>query len=173
MTRSTARLVVLVLVLAVPARAAGPGPGARAPDFTLRDQAGREVALSDLRGKVVCLDFWASWCAPCKAALPGLDAIAARHAREGLEVVAVNIDGRRSDAERFLAEHLPAPAFRVLYDPGASVLARFAPGGMPALYLIDRTGIVRLAESGYDPGRLEAIEREAAALLAEDGHRGR
>jgi cytochrome c biogenesis protein CcmG/thiol:disulfide interchange protein DsbE len=165
-----ARLLVLVVLFATPARAGGPRPGAPAPEFTLQDQAGRPVELSQLRGKVVCVDFWATWCAACKAALPRLDAIARRHAREGLEVVAVNIDARRSDADRFLAEHLPAPALRVLYDPGASVLARFAPDGMPALYLIDRTGIVRLAESGYDPGRLEAIEREAAALLAEVGH---
>ena len=168
MTAVTARLVLLGLLLAVPARAGDVKQGSPAPDFTLVDRDGRRVALADLRGKVVCLDFWASWCPPCKAALPALDAMARRLERDGLLVLGVRIDGGRSEADRFLSEHLPAPALRVLYDPDASVLARFAPAGMPALYLIDRNGTVRFARSGYDVRGLDEVERAAARLLAED-----
>lgn len=167
MTAATARLLVVLVLLASPVRA-GRQAGAPAPDFTLLDRDGRRVAFADLRGKVVCLDFWASWCAACKSALPALDAMARRHEQDGLVVVGVNIDGGRADADRFLSEHLPAPALRVLYDPGGSVLARFAPAGMPALYLIDRSGTVRLAHSGYDVRGLDAVERAAAGLLAEE-----
>jgi thiol-disulfide isomerase/thioredoxin len=155
----------MLLAGAGPGRAARVGEGA--PGFSLPDRAGRRVALAELRGRVVCLDFWASWCASCRTALPALDAIARRHRDAGLEVVAVDIDAEPAAGDRFLAEHLPAPAMTVLRDPEGTVLREFDARAMPALYLIDRRGTVRAVEVGYDPRRLEAVERQIAELLAE------
>jgi thiol-disulfide isomerase/thioredoxin len=154
-------------LLAVFALAGGVGAGDRAPDFTLRDWHDRPVALADFRGRVVCLDFWASWCAPCKAALPALDALARRHAGPGLAVLAVDIDTDRAAAERFIVERVPNSAMTLLRDPGGDLFKRFGAAGMPALYVIDRAGRVRAVESGYAPGKIDEIEQQLARLLAE------
>ena len=159
-----ALLLALVLLVA-PAASAGVGVGERAPAFTLPDRAGREVALADLRGKVVCLDFWATWCGSCKRALPALDALARRPEHAGVRFVAVSVDRDRELAEKWLAQHLPDTALTLLHDPEAATLARFGAGGMPALFLIDAEGIVRHVESGYTADALPRIERALAALV--------
>ena len=159
-------MAFLKKLLAVFALAGGVGVGDRPPDFTLRDWHDRPVALADLRGKVVCLDFWASWCAPCKAALPALDAIARRHADAGLVVLAVDIDTDRAAAERFVAERLPDTAMTLLRDPGGDLFKRFGASGMPALYVLDRDGTVRAAESGYEIGTLDEIDGLLGQLLS-------
>jgi len=157
--------LLAVLLWAGIARADAVRVGDPLPDLTLADAHGRPVALATLRGRVVCLDFWASWCGHCKTALPALDAVARRHAARGLTVVAVNVDQSRAPADRFLAERLPDPALTLLYDPDARALARFAPAGMPALYLVDPAGTVRLVEAAYDPARLGEIERAIERAL--------
>jgi thiol-disulfide isomerase/thioredoxin len=160
-------MAFLKKLLAALALAGGVDVGDRAPDFTLRDWHDRPVALADFRGRVVCLDFWASWCAPCKAALPALDALARRHAEAGLAVLAVNIDTDRAAAERFLVERLPDSAMTLLRDPGGDLFKRLGAAGMPALYVLDREGTVRAVESGYEVGTLDEIEQLLARLLAE------
>jgi thiol-disulfide isomerase/thioredoxin len=154
-------------LLAVFALAGGLEVGERAPDVTLRDWHDRPVALADFHGKVVCIDFWASWCAPCKAALPALDAFARRHADAGLAVLAVDIDTDRAAAERFIAERVPDSAMTLLRDPGGDLMKRFGASGMPALYVLDRAGTVRAVEAGYALGTLDEIEQLLARLLAE------
>src|SRR5580765_8283851 len=104
------RIVVLAAALAagaVAARAASVAVGDPAPAFTLPDRDGRPVALADLHGQVVCLDFWATWCATCKAALPALDAMARRPGLEGVRFLAVNVDRDGDGVERYLAQNLP------------------------------------------------------------------
>lgn len=163
-----ARVVGLLLVFFLDsslALAGQVGVEERAPAFTLEDWQGRPVSLDSLRGKVVCLDFWASWCATCMQALPALDAIARRHQSAGLAVLAINIDEDRSKADRFLAARLPDPSVTLLRDPGGRLFARYGADGMPALYLIDAAGVVRLAESGYSPDRLELVEWTLVELL--------
>jgi hypothetical protein len=80
-------------------------------------------------------------------------------------VVAIGIDQDPATADRFLAERLPPPAMTVVRDPDGKLLARFGASGMPALYLLDRDGVVRLVETGYDPDRLEQVETEVEKLL--------
>jgi thiol-disulfide isomerase/thioredoxin len=163
-----ARAALALLFLAATA-GASVRRGERAPDFTLPDFDGRPVALRDLAGKVVVLDFWATWCAPCRTALPALDAIARRHADAGLVVVAAGIDTDAARADRYLAEHHPAPKIVFARDPGGSLLSRFGADGMPALYVIDRKGVVRGVESGYAPDQLAAVEILIERLLDEAG----
>jgi thiol-disulfide isomerase/thioredoxin len=160
-------MLVVVVALAGHAGAERVAVGDRLPPLALTDWAGKAVRLEDLGGKVVCLDFWATWCANCKPALPALDAIGRRHRAAGLAVVAVNIDKARAQADRFLNALVPGPSFTLLHDPEGAALARLGAAGMPALYVIDRAGVVRVAESGFEPGRLAAIEATITRLLAE------
>lgn len=159
-------MAFLKKLLAALALAGGVGVGDRTPEFTLPDWQDRPVALADFEGKVVVLDFWASWCAPCKAALPALDAIARRHAAEGLAVIAIDIDTDRAAAQRFITERVPETAMTLLRDPGGDLLARFGASGMPTLYVLDRGGTVRAAESGYALAKLDEIERLIVQLAA-------
>ncbi|MEO6026196.1 MAG: TlpA disulfide reductase family protein, partial [Candidatus Binatia bacterium] len=96
-----------------------------------------------------------------------LAALGTRYADRGVEVVTVVIDGSRAKAERFLDEVVPARSMTVVFDPTADLLARFGASGMPALYVIDQRGIVRLVETGYDADRVTALTRVLDGLLAD------
>src|SRR5438552_16018809 len=98
--------------------AAAVGVGERAPPFALPTAAGDTVSLERLRGKVVYVDFWASWCGPCRRSFPWMNEMQRRYGSHGLSIVAINVDKKRADASRFLTE-TPAE-FTVVYDsPGA------------------------------------------------------
>ncbi|MBF0219779.1 MAG: TlpA family protein disulfide reductase [Gammaproteobacteria bacterium] len=129
-----------------------------APAFTLPRADGSLVTLADLRGKVVYLDFWASWCPPCRKSFPWMNAIHERYQQQGLVVVSVNVDQDRAMAARFLAQ-LPAK-FEVLYDSDTTVAERYHLVGMPTSFFIDRQGNVVLQHDGFrnsDEAELEAI----------------
>jgi len=140
--------------------------GDRVPEFSLASKDGGTVATADLRGKVVCLDFWATWCATCKAALPALDALARRPGFENVRFLAVNVDRDGEVADRWLAQNLPGAKMTVLRDDGGALLARFGAAGMPALYVIDRDGVVRHVEAGYETAALKQVESAIDALVA-------
>jgi thiol-disulfide isomerase/thioredoxin len=160
--RTAGRLAaILVLALsAAPADAADVGD--QAPALVLPAADGSATVLADLRGRVVVVDFWASWCAPCRQALPALDALARRYRTRALDVLAVNVDRRRPPATAFLAAHVPDPALRVLFDPKRTVMARFGPAGMPSIYVIDQEGRIAWRASG--DGNVGAAELEATVL---------
>lgn len=124
-----------------------------------------QLDLEALKGKVVYLDFWASWCTPCRRSFPWLDALQARHGAAGFVVVAVNVDDQRSLATQFLKE-VPV-AFRVAYDPQGQLAQRWKLLGMPSSYLIDRTGKVRVSHVGFRKGDEARREAEIVSLLAE------
>jgi thiol-disulfide isomerase/thioredoxin len=137
--------------------------GDPAPPLALQTLDGRRVDLGDLRGRVVCVDVWATWCAPCRTALPALDAVARR--TPGAVFLAVGLDASRDTVRRWVAERLPGTTMTVLHDPDGSVPARWGAGGMPALWVVDRDGVVRLAKSGWAPGDLAEVERLLATLV--------
>jgi thiol-disulfide isomerase/thioredoxin len=147
--------------LVLPARAAERS----APKLELPGIDGTVTRLSDLRGKVVLVDFWASWCAPCKASFPALDGLYRELHDRGFEVLAVNVDERRRDADAFLARR--SPALTVLFDPKGASPAAFNVRAMPTSALIDRTGTIRFTHEGYSNKTLDDYRRELATLLAE------
>lgn len=155
---SWAMALLLVLVACTPA-VGKVTVGDRVPEVTLPNWEGQPVTLAKLRGKVVVIDFWASWCAICRQALPALDAIGQRFAGAPVVVVGINVDKARAAADRFLSTYLPSPRLLFLYDPEAEMLSRFGAEGMPAVYVVDPNGIVRFAESGYAPERLNTVEQ--------------
>jgi thiol-disulfide isomerase/thioredoxin len=136
-----------------------------APNVTLQSADGSTVELSAYRGKVLLIDFWASWCLPCKTSFPALDSLYQEYQPRGLEVLAVNLDERRSDAAAFLGVH--PHRLTVLFDPkGASPVA-FGVKGMPSSFLIDKTGAIRFTHMGYSSNVDDSYRREIAQLLAE------
>jgi peroxiredoxin len=155
-----------LLVLILLANDAWPlGVGDRAPDFALADWDGKTVRLGDLRGKTVCVDFWASWCATCTTALPALDAVARRYRGAAVQFLAVNVDRDLGKASAFLELHLPSPTLRLLRDPSAELLSRFGAPAMPSLYLIDANGVVRLVGAGYTEKSIDEMEGMLQRLL--------
>ena len=154
----------LLLVTAVSAPAAL-RVGERMPDFSLTDFAGNTVTRASLAGAPVVIDFWATWCIPCRTALPALDTIARRFRDRGVVVVAINVDRTRAAADAWLAGRLPAPTMRLVHDPEGALLANFGASGMPAAYVIDRDGVVRFAAGGYSADGTDTIERAIETLL--------
>jgi peroxiredoxin len=124
-----------------------PRIGGEAADFLLPDLAGNEVALSDLRGKVVLLNFFATWCPPCNAELPHLMAQYEEYQDQGLEVVAVDQAEARATVKRFVAENkIP---FTVLLDTNATTSRLYNARSIPRSLFIDAEGIIRIDHVGY------------------------
>lgn len=151
--------------LASPAdETAGPAVAA-APDWQARDLEGQPFALADLRGEVVVLNIWATWCAPCLREMPKLQALADDYAAQGLRVVGVSIDRGSALAQvRSFIEELQL-GFTILADPDQAVMTAFGALGVPETFLIDREGRVMHRWTGeFDPGALEERARIDAVL---------
>ncbi len=141
--------------------------GKAATDFDLLSAKQESVKLSGYKGKVVYLDFWASWCVPCRETFPFMNQLKEKYGKDGLEIVAVNIDTKRPDADKFLAQ-IPAD-FTVLFDPKRVVAKIYALKGMPTSFLIDRSGNVISTHLGFQKdraGELEAVVAKAVASTA-------
>jgi thiol-disulfide isomerase/thioredoxin len=161
---SPLRVAALCLVtLAAPA-AWSLDAGAAAPELSLPGLKDA-VNLATLKGKVVYVDFWASWCGPCKQSFPFMNDLQAKYRDQGFEIVAVNLDAKRDDADKFLGE-VPA-RFTVAFDAKGDSARRFEVKGMPSSYLIGRDGKVFAAHKGFkEEDRKELESRIASALGA-------
>lgn len=137
-----------------------------ADDFTLSGTQG-EVSLSQYRGKVVYLDFWASWCGPCRQSFPWMDRMASSYGDEGLVVIAINLDKERRLAEQFIAEQ--QPRFTIAFDPQGETAERYGVQMMPSSFLIDRDGQVKLRHRGFQGDKAKHVEAEIRALLLPAG----
>ena len=134
---------------------------------TLTELEGSPLSSDDkLQGKVVLVDFWASWCGPCRKSFPWLNLMQQQHAADGLLILAVNEDQSRADAAAFLAKY-PAQ-FNVLYDQDGEVATRYKVNGMPSSYLIDKKGNVRFAHRGFKQADIDTFEQQIRQLLAEE-----
>ena len=111
--------IPILLLALLPGTALALSAGDPAPDFTLPDATGKPFTLSGLRGQFVYVDFWASWCGPCRQSFPWMNQLSQRTRNAALNVVAINVDENRADAATFLRQ-LPA-SFTVLYDPAGTV----------------------------------------------------
>jgi len=121
--------------------------------------------LTSLRGRVVYLDFWASWCGPCKQSFPWMQTMKETYESQGLTVVAVNLDRDRADANKFLAQF--KPTFDVRFDPGGALAESYNVEGMPSSVLIDRHGVTRFTHVGFRPVDGAVYEAQLRELLAE------
>lgn len=132
------------------------------PDFKLPTRTAT-VSLSDLRGKVVYVDFWASWCAPCRESFPWMSSMADRYGSKGLVVVAVNLDKSRELADAFL-EKYPAP-FTVAFDPAGKTAEAFHVEAMPMSFIVDRGGTIVYSHEGFQPSSAPKVEDKILEAL--------
>ncbi len=139
------------------------GMGAAAPD--LPQAAPRWPVLEDLRGKVVLVDFWASWCSPCLQSFPWMNQLQQEHGGQGLVIVAVNLDQDRALADAFL-QKVPA-RFRIEYDQAGDLARKFGVQAMPTSFLVDRNGQVRIRHTGFREKQRDGREQEIQQLLKE------
>ncbi len=161
-----ARCVAVLLACLLPQlTAAAPRPGAPAPDFALKALSGENLRLSEFRGEVVLLTFWASWCGRCLDQLAALDRLAERYSGQAVHFVAVSID---ADAHRARAagERL---GFPVLLDADGSIARAYAIDRMPLTLLVDADGELRHAHESYRGGDELNYAAELDALLVERG----
>lgn len=124
------------------------------------------MSLESLRGKVVYLDFWASWCGPCRVSFPQLEQLRRELGPQGFEVLAINVDEDEADAYRFLAE-MPV-SYPVVRDADGHTPGLYQILGMPTGFLIDRDGIVRLVHQGYRKSDGAKLRDAIVELLASD-----
>ena len=136
--------------------------GDKAPGFVLPTNSGN-ITLSEFKGKVIYLDFWASWCPPCRKSFPWLNEIQERYGRKGLAVVAINMDKNRDLAGTFL--HRVPANFTVAYDPEGRVADSYQIQGMPSSYLIDRKGHIRATYIGFREKDASQLEKDLQTLL--------
>lgn len=125
---------------------------------------GKMLRSDYFRGKVLYLDFWASWCGPCRVSLPAMNELYREFNDQGFEVVAVNVDKDAADASRFLKQH--PVNYYVVTDDG-SLPKRFGVKGMPTAYLIDRSGKIRRVHEGFRPGDEQRLRQQIRHLLNE------
>lgn len=125
--------------------------------------ADTQLDLGAYRGRVLYLDFWASWCAPCRESFPWMNSMQGQFAADGLTVIAVNVDHERADAEQFLRTH-PA-RFRIVYDPQGSLPEKFGVRGMPTSFLIDRNGHIQSRHEGFRLADRAALALQIRSLL--------
>lgn len=134
----------------------------KAPAFTLPGD-NKNISLKNLKGKVVYLDFWASWCDPCRKSFVWMNDMHARYDGKNFIIVAVNLDASKSDAAKFLKK-VPVN-FDIAYDPEGSVAAKYNLKAMPTSYLIDKNGQLAFAHKGYREGDAKEIEKKIQQLL--------
>jgi len=158
------RLALAAMLIAAAVSALAVEPGAAAPAFRLpRFDSADPVSLADLRGKVVFVDFWASWCSPCRQSLPLYDKLRSDFAAADFVILAIGLDEDVADAKTFLAEH--PVKYTTLQNPQGDVAKAFDLKGMPSSYLIDRDGTVRARHVGFEPKDIDVLKKEIAGLL--------
>jgi peroxiredoxin len=140
--------------------------GTPAPTFDLPvigANPGRHMALADQRGKVVLLDFWASWCGPCRQSFPLYEQLRAELPDQDFTLLAINLDETADGPTAFLEEH--PVRYTSLADPAGEVARQFGLIGMPSSFVIDRDGVVRARHTGFKPQDIDALRNEIRALI--------
>lgn len=164
-TRALSAALATLVILGAAATVAAVDVGARAPELNARTLEGRRLRMADLRGKVVIVDFWASWCEPCREEMPVLERLYQRYEDRGLVVVGVSVDRALRNARGFLRR--TRVSFPIIHDAGHRIADRYSPPTMPSSYIVDRRGVIRHVHEGFRSGDAQRMEREVRALLSE------
>ncbi len=150
--RRAAKLCLLTcgVVLTLSAHASSVKLSEPAPDFTLKTLEGPNLRLEEYRGQVVLINFWASWCGPCRQEMPILDRLHQRYEDTGFAVLGVNVEGETAPAQKIVDK--TNVTFPVLIDEGQAVSEMYELEAMPSTVVVDRDGVVRYVHRGYKPG---------------------
>ena len=158
-------LAAVLATACLAATAAAPLANAVAPDFTLRGADGRNVRLDELRGQVVLVNFWATWCGPCREEMPRLDTLYQKYRKSGFVLLGVNVDDDPHTALATAAKL--GVSFPVLFDTDKKVSKLYDLGTMPSTVVIDRDGKLRFTHRGYRDGVEGDYDQQIRGLLKE------
>jgi peroxiredoxin len=136
-----------------------------APNFSLMSKDGEHVSLDDLKGQVVMINFWATWCGPCRREMPHLEALHQRYSDLGFTLLGINVEDDSRGVDKFLRE--TPISFEVLYDPANEVSAMYDVIAMPSTVMVDREGNLRYMHHGYQSGYEHEYQAQIRALLRE------
>lgn len=136
-----------------------------APDFTLKSLQGNNLRLEEYRGQVVLINFWASWCGPCRQEMPLLDRLHQRYQETGFAVLGVNVEGKIKPAQELVDK--TKVTFPVLIDADQKVSELYNLEAMPSTVVVDRNGVVRYIHLGYKPGDEAKYVDVVKALIRE------
>ena len=157
-------LTALLALTLMPSISLALGAGDKAPDFAAPNLSGAgNVELSKYRGKVVYLDFWASWCGPCLKAVPAIEEMRSEFPADHFQIVAVNLDQKKKKAMRFLKKN--PVGYPSASDPAGRLPEQFGLETMPTSYLIDRDGVIRYVHRGFKSGDDKHLRDEIRALI--------
>lgn len=163
MTQLVLKLLLFAALL-IPATSLADVDAGDTPSYTATTLDGESLTAAELRGKVVLIDFWATWCAPCKESFPFYSELAKEHG-DDLVVLAVSVDAEREAIEQFLKGK--DYAFSVVWSKKHSLAKKFGPSTFPTSYLIDRTGKVRHVHVGFDAKAKKKTAEQLEALIGE------
>lgn len=160
--RRQAQVLAAAAALAVAGQAMALEPGQAAPAFSLSGPSGT-VKLEHYQGKLVYIDFWASWCGPCRQSFPWMNEMQARYGGQGLQVIGINVDAKTDDARNFLSA-TPA-SFAIAFDPNGTAPRNYGVKGMPSSVLIGPDGKVLYEHSGFRPADRTVLEARIKTAL--------
>ena len=138
--------------------------GATLPDIPLTTNK-QSINLKNLKGQVVYVDFWASWCGPCRKSFPWLNKMHRKYSPQGLKIIAINVDEDRSLAEAFLKEY--GADFTIGYDARGELATAMKVQGMPSSFLVDRNGVIRHSHVGFREKEIQQMENQIQKLIRE------
>jgi peroxiredoxin len=163
--KTAAQAFMILAALLLSANATATIVEGKAPDFTLKSAKGSNLKLSEHRGEVVMINFWASWCAPCREEMPILNDMYLRYRDMGFTLLGVNVEEDSSAAKKMIQDL--KVVFPVLYDTSNDVSKLYSVEAMPSTILVDRDGNMRYLHRGYLPGYEEDYERQVRELMRE------
>ena len=161
--RNRITALAVIVMLALPAW--GAAADVRAPDFTLQSLDGRTVSLAQFKGDVVMINFWASWCGPCRQEMPLLDDIYKQYKDMGFVLLGVNVEPDPGNARSWLKK--TPVSYPILSDPRSQVSQLYQVQAMPTTVIVDRQGIVRFVHNGYLPGDENQYMNSIRALIVQ------
>jgi peroxiredoxin len=135
--------------------------GKPAPDLSIQTLDGKKVTLADLQGKVVIIDFWATWCGPCKESFPKYEELSKKHAGK-VEVIGISVDDDKSDVPDFVKQR--GATFAIGWDEGHTIANRWKVETMPTAFILDATGTVRHVHAGFHDDEAAQVDKELSAL---------
>jgi len=163
LSKTAALFFAVFVALAITGTSMAKGGGVPAKDFTLKSNQSKNIRLSDLRGQVVMLNFWASWCGPCRQEMPLLNKIHQKYSPAGFTLLGINMDDDTSNADKLLKE-IPVD-FPILYDTNSKVSETYKVDAMPSSVMIDCDGNISYIHKGYKSGDEKAYIKHIKGLL--------
>ena len=159
------RIAAIAAALALSLPALAGSEGGPAPSFSLASRAGSQVSLAQYKGQVVMINFWASWCGPCRQEMPLLESIYKKYSKMGFTMIGVNVEPDSNAANEWLKQ--TPVSFPILYDKDSKVSKLYDVSGMPSTVIIDRSGKLRMLHRGYKPGDENEYLDSIRALVRE------